>query len=577
MIDAPLFGRRPDAAEDAYHISLNGCTRMADTKEQWGSRLGVILAVSGSAVGLGNFLRFPGQAAANGGGAFLIPYFCALIFLGIPICWAEWAMGRYAGQKGFHSAPAIMGVIGKGRPWRYAGVLGVMIPLAVSFYYTFIASWCLGYFYAYVTGSTGIDPSMAIAEQTAASTQFYNDFTGTSGNGLIYGSLGIPTVAFWAVAFGLNIYLILKGISKGIEKFVSFAMPLMAVCALIVLIRVLTLGTPDPSLPDQNVMNGLAYMWNPDYAALANPQTWLAAAGQIFFSISVGFGIIVNYASYVKPSDDVALSGLTAAATNEVFEVGFGGLITLTASFVFLGLTGTIAAVSAGTFGLGFQTLPVVFAQMGAIGPLVGAVWFFMLFLAAVTSSVSMYQPAVAFFQESLGLDRKRGTLYVVAICLVGSFLVIYFTQGSIFWSTIDFWVGTFLILVMAMIEIIAFSWIFGIDVGWDEIHRGAEIQIPWVFRFIMKWVAPVYLLIVLIAFCVTNLPASIAQIRQEPLAQLALGLITAVLVLLALCVRVGEKRWIEQGLDLDGKELAVGWEPAADGPTTDASTGGDR
>ena len=159
-------------------------------QEQWGSRLGVVLAVSGSAVGIGNFLRFPGQAAANGGGAFLIPYFCALIFLGIPICLAEWAMGRYAGRKGFHSAPAILGVIGKGRAWRYAGVLGVVIPLAVSFYYTFIAAWCLGYFYAYSTGSPVVDASMPIADQARASTQFYNDFSGTSENGFIFGSLG---------------------------------------------------------------------------------------------------------------------------------------------------------------------------------------------------------------------------------------------------------------------------------------------------------------------------------------------------------------------------------------------------
>jgi len=539
---------------------------MSGSKEQWGSRLGVILAVSGSAVGLGNFLRFPGQAAANGGGAFLIPYFCALLFLGIPICWAEWAMGRYGGRKGFHSAPAILGVIGKGSFWRYAGVMGVLIPLAVSFYYTFIAAWCLGYFYAYLTGSTGIDPSMAIADQTAASAQFYNDFTGTGSNGLIFGAVNIPTVVFWVVAFAMNIFLILRGISKGIEKFVSFAMPIMAFCALIVLIRVLTLGTPDPSLPDQNVMGGLAYMWNPDFAALGNAQTWLAAAGQIFFSISVGFGIIINYASYVKQDDDVALSGLTAAATNEVFEVGFGGMITLTASFVFLGLTGTIAAVSTGTFGLGFQTLPVVFAQMGAFGPLVGAVWFFMLFLAAVTSSISMYQPAVAFLQEALGVDRQRGTLYVVGLCLIGSFMVIYFTEGAVFWSTIDFWVGTFLILILAMLEIIAFSWVFGLEVGWEEIHHGAQIQIPKVFRFIMKWVAPIYLTVVLIAFCIQNLPTSIAQIGEQPMAQLALGLLAAVLLVLFVCVRIGEKRWRELGLDLDGQEIDPNWAPGAAG-----------
>jgi SNF family Na+-dependent transporter len=533
---------------------------VSEQKEQWGSRLGVILAVSGSAVGLGNFLRFPGQAAANGGGAFLIPYFCALILLGIPICWAEWAMGRYGGSKGFHSAPAILGVVGKGRIARYLGVIGVLIPLAVSFYYTFIASWCLGYFWAYASGSMPIDASMAVTDQTAAATAFYNEFTGTGSNGLLFGAEGLPTVLFWALTFGLNLYLILGGIAKGIERFVRIAMPLMAVCAFVVLVRVLTLGTPDPSVPDQNVMNGLAYMWNPDYAALLNPQTWLAAAGQIFFSISVGFGIIVNYASYIGRQDDVALAGLTAAATNEVFEVGFGGMITLTASFVFLGLTGTIAAVSTGSFGLGFQTLPVVFAQMGAFGPVVGGVWFLMLFLAAVTSSISMYQPAVAFLQEALGVDRRRGTLYMVAICLLGSFMVVYYTRGGVFWSTIDFWVGTFLILVLALVEVIVFGWVLGIDVGWEEIHRGAQIRIPTAFRFILKYVAPLYLGVVLVAFCVSNLPASVAQIAQEPMAQLALALIAAVMVLLLVCVRVGEKRWAELGMDLDGKQGTGDW-----------------
>jgi neurotransmitter:Na+ symporter, NSS family len=192
---------------------------------------------------------------------------------------------------------------------------------------------------------------------------------------------------------------------------------------------------------------------------------------------------------------------------------------------------------------------------MGAFGPAVGAVWFFMLFLAAVTSSISMYQPAVAFMQEALGVDRIRGTWFVVAICMVGSFMVIYFTEGAVFWSTIDFWIGTFLILVLAMLEIIAFSWIFGIDTGWKEIHHGADIQIPRIFRFVMKWVAPAYLLIVLIAFAVTNLPASIAQIGEQPMAQLALGMLAAVLLVLMWIVRIGEKRWRDLGMDLDGKE----------------------
>src|SRR5690606_27842541 len=130
-------------------------------------------------------------------------------------------------------------------------------------------------------------------------------------------------------------------------------MPAMALLAIFVLLRVLTLGTPDPSAPDQNVLNGLGYMWNPNFSKLGDFNTWLAAAGQVFFSLSVGFGIIMNYSSYMKPKDDLALASLTASATNELFEVGFGGMITVPAAFIFLGVSGTAAAVATGTFGLG--------------------------------------------------------------------------------------------------------------------------------------------------------------------------------------------------------------------------------
>ncbi len=519
-------------------------------EESWTSNLGVILAVSGSAVGLGNFLRFPGQAAANGGSAFLIPYFCALILLGIPICWAEWTMGRYGGKHGLHSTPAILGLIGGSRFWRYVGVLGVVIPVAMSLIYTFIASWCLAYFATYLGGAMPIDPTTPTADQVESSVRFYNDQIGSEGNGFLFGTLPMPTLGFWAVTFGINIFLILRGVSRGIEKFVSWAMPIMAVCAFIVLIRVLTLGTPDPSLPDQNVMSGLAYMWNPDLSKLASSQTWLAATGQVFFSISVGYGVIINYASFLGPKDDVALSGLTAVATNEVFEVGFGGLITLTASFIFLGLTGTIAAASAGTFGLGFQTLPVVFGQMGAMGPTIGAIWFFMLFLAAVTSSVSMYQPAVTFMQETLGVDRRRGTLMVTLLCLLGSLVVVYFTEGAVFWNTIDFWVGTFLILVMATLEILCFSWIFGITKGWEELHHGARIKIPRWFQWVFKYVAPAYLLVVLSAFCFTSLPNSLRLVSAQPLARGALLSVGAVALIAIGCLWLGEQRWHRLGFN---------------------------
>ena len=248
------------------------------------------------------------------------------------------------------------------------------------------------------------------------------------------------------------------------------------------------------------------------------------------------------------------LSGLTASATNEVFEVGFGGLITLTAAFVFLGTSNMIAAVQGGTFGLAFTTLPVVFAHMGAPGNAVGAVWFFMLFLAAITSSISMYQPGLAFFEEALGWSRKRATSLLVAICVAGSFLVMYFSKGGIFWSTIDDWVGTFLIFVLAMIQIICFSWVFGVERGLAEAHQGAQLRIPGVYRFILKYVTPTYLLVVFAAFCWQNLGSWVKSVADEPLRQGAIGLILAVLVMLVVMVRIGEKRWHALGLDIDGK-----------------------
>ncbi|MCC6670534.1 MAG: sodium-dependent transporter [Planctomycetes bacterium] len=523
-------------------------------KQEWGSRLGVILAVSGSAVGLGNFLRFPGQAAQNGGGSFMIPYFCALLLLGIPIGWAEWAMGRYGGRKGFHSAPAILGVIGKGAIARYLGVIGVLIPLAVYFYYLLIESWCLAYAYEYFTGGIGVNGKAPIDEQNRVSKAFFDNIAGNEFDGVMVGGGIHESVVFWAIVFAVNVFFVYRGLSKGIEKFCQWAMPAMAVCAVVVLVRVLTLGTPDPAKPDQNVVNGLGAMWNPSFEALANPQTWLAAAGQIFFSLSVGFGVIINYASYLRRRDDVVVSGITASSTNELFEVGFGGMITIPAAFVFLGASGTLAAVQTGSFGLGFQTLPVVFAQMPA-GNLIGGIWFFMLFLAAITSSLSMLQPTLAFFEEALGVSRRKAMTLVVIVALAGSAFVIWFSKGGVARDTLDNWVGTLGIFVLAMVQIVCFGWVFGIERGWSAIHEGAHLKLWPVFKFVFKYVTPLYLIAVFLAFCWNNLGDWWAKVLESPVQQMTIGLIVATIVLLVIITRIGEKRWRALGLDLDGRE----------------------
>lgn len=497
-------------------------------KEQWTSRLGVIMAVAGSAIGLGNFLRFPGQAAQYGG-AFMIAYFASLILLGLPIGWAEWTMARMGGLRGYNGAPGIMQALGKRRWWLGVGVLGVIIPVVIYMYYVYIEAWCLGYAINFFRGAM----EFKSVEESGA---YWKDFVGMGADGAAF-ELSTHAVGFILVfVFILNFSLVYRGISRGIEKFCNIAMPALILMALIILVRVFTLGTPDPSKPDHNTSNGLGYMWNPTkvvlevqgadgtwtkekelfgapaiaaasaapapstrvreislWEQLLNPQMWIAAAGQIFFSLSVGFGVIINYASYLKRKDDVVLSGLAATSANEFAEVSLGGLITIPAAVAFLGVAGVAGM---GTFGLGFNVLPMVFASM-PFGNLFGGLFFFLLFLAAITSSISMIQPGIAFLEEALGIGRRVSVAFLGFITGGGSLFVVYFSKDIKALDTLDFWVGTVLIYVLATFQILLFGWVIGIRKGFEAAHEGALIRIPRVFGFIMKYVSPVFLLTV--------------------------------------------------------------------------------
>jgi len=514
--------------------------------EHWGTRVGVILAVAGSAVGLGNFLRFPGQAVANGGGVFMIPYFCALLFLGLPVCWAEWTMGKIGGQIGRHSCPAILGELGRSPRWRYLGVLGLLLPCVVYLYYVVIESWCLAYAGYYLCGGVdlGSDPQQYVAQ----SKSFFVQLVGADLDGFMLKGGLHPSVWFWIFTFTANFLLIYRGITRGIERFCNLAMPIMALCALVVLIRVLTLGTPNPALPEQNVLNGLGFMWNPkpiaegqtSLAALGSPQVWMAAAGQMFFTLSVGFGVIMNYASYLRPKDDVLLSGLTASATNEFFEVGLGGLITIPAAFIFLGATGA----TVGTFGLAFHTLPVVFQYMPA-GRVFGFIWFFMLFLAAITSSVSLLQPVIAFLEEGFGIGRRASVALLGLITALGSGFVIYFSKGLAALDNLDFWSAQVGIFVFGTIEVLVLGWLFGARRAYGVALQGAELHPPhWVFTVVMRFITPAYLLTIFAMWCYSNAPDYAATVAKGGVPLLAVGLILTLAVFFLVLVHIAGTRW---------------------------------
>jgi SNF family Na+-dependent transporter len=508
--------------------------------EAWATRVGVILAVMGSAVGLGNFLRFPGKAAQYEGGAFMVPYFIALLVLGIPLAWAEWSMGRYGGTRGYNSSPAIYRSIWRSALAPYAGVVSMLVPVVVYMYYVFIEGWCLVYAYATATGQ------LSLGSDKEPYIDFFQTFTGLGGDGLLLGGSVSPALVALAVCFALNFALIYLGLQRGIEKFCLYAMPLLIVCALIVLLRVLTLGTPDAALPEQNLANGLGYMWNPGgegksfLQSLMNGQMWLEATGQIFFSLSVGFGIIITYASYVRRSDDIALSSLTSNAGNEFCEVALGGMIVIPAAFMFLGAAGIAGQ---GTFGLGFVALPQVFELM-PLGQLVGTLFFFLLFLAAVTSSLSMLQPAIALLEEGLAIGRKSSVTILGFVTLIGSLFVVYFSKDLVALDTMDFWVGTMGIFVLATFQVVLFGWVLGIDRGLRELDRGASFRVPRAVGFVLKYVAPVYLLGVFVMWAYQQSGSYVEVLRTSRVAQLTIGYVLIVAALFALLINQSVKRW---------------------------------
>jgi len=460
---------------------------MKQEREKWGSKLGVILAVAGSAVGLGNFLRFPVQAVKNGGGAFMIPYFISLFLLGLPLMWIEWTIGRYGGGFGHGTAPGIFHSLWKkNRFIKYFGVIGIFGPIAIFIYYTYIESWLLGYTVFSITGKY-----LSISTQKGM-VDFLRGYQGVVKNQ--YFSSILPAYLFFLITFFLNLVVVIFGIRRGIERVCKIAMPTLFFLSFVIMIRVLTLNSPVN--PEWTVIGGLGFLWNPDFTALKDAKVWLAAAGQIFFSLSVGIGVILTYASYLKKEEDVLLSGLTSASTNEFAEVILGGSIIIPAAFMFFGPEGMGKIATQGAFNLGFVTMPLILKTFPA-GRFFGFIWFFLLFLAGITSSISLAQPAIAFLQDEFNISRKKSVIIFGSITFIlSNFSVFLLSKGFV--DELDFWAGTFALVLFATVETILFVWVFGMDNAWEEMHSGSDITLPRIYKFIIKFITPAFLLFIL-------------------------------------------------------------------------------
>lgn len=458
---------------------------MSKQVESWGSRVGLVLAMAGNAVGLGNFLRFPVQAVQNGGGAFIIPYLVCFLLMGIPLLFVEWSMGRFGGTKGHHSTPFILDSMApKQFLWKYVGVFGIFTNVAVAAYYCYLESWTLGYIWHSISGTfTGMDRAQVAG--------FFSGYTA-------FGDY--QNVVFWIFCLVLNTYILSRGLSGGVEKVAKIGMPLLVAFGVLLAIRGVTLEAGSNGAVFSGT-EGLNFLWTPDFSSIWSGKVWLAAAGQIFFTLSVGMGSIQCYASYLRKRDDVALNAMSAGWMNEFVEVVLGAAIVIPITVGYFGIDGMRDLVQqAGGLGLGFRTLPYLFQQWGPVLAVVaGIMWFGLLFFAGVTSSLAMGTPVMGFLRDEFGWKRETAAwAFGLIVFILGLPTVLFFQYGV--FDEYDYWAGTVSLVVFALFEVILFAYVFGMDKGWAEITRGADIKVPVIFKFIIQFVTPVILSAVFIA-----------------------------------------------------------------------------
>ncbi|MDX9696953.1 MAG: sodium-dependent transporter [Bacteroidales bacterium] len=459
---------------------------MSSSTESWGTRVGLILAMAGNAVGLGNFLRFPVQAVQNGGGAFIIPYFVCFLLLGLPLLFVEWSIGRYGGQFGYHTTPFTFQKMGVRRFWIYLGTFGIFSNIAIASYYCYIESWTLAYVYHSIVGTFQGMGQFEVANFFNTYTDIYSTTTG----------IPFEAVFFFLFCLGINSWILSKGLSGGVEKAAKIVMPLLIVFGIFLAIKGITLiAGHDGAINDGTV--GLNFLWTPNYDSLWSPKVWLAAAGQIFFTLSLGQGSVQCFASYIKKKDDIALNAMSAGWMNEFVEVVLGSAIIIPISIGYLGIDKVIELTSAGGLGLGFRTMPFLFQNWGPIlAAIAGLAFFGLLFFAGITSSLAMGTPYMSFLRDEFNWSRKKSAWFFGgSVLILGLPTVLFFQQGVL--DEYDYWAGSVALVLFALIEMILFSWVFGIKKGWKEITSGSDIKVPGIYKFIIKWITPVLLIIV--------------------------------------------------------------------------------
>jgi NSS family neurotransmitter:Na+ symporter len=442
-------------------------------REQWGTRAGFILAAIGSAIGLGNIWRFPYVAYENGGGAFFIPYLFAMLTAGIPFLILEFGVG----YKFKTSVPNIFRTLSD--RWEWLGWWQILVSFIISIYYVAVVGWTISYFVLAFNQGWGPDPSNFFFK-----TYLQLSETPFAFNGIrwpILGAILCVWVICWVVLF--------SGVKKGIESASKVFMPLLFIMVLIITARAVTLD---------GAQEGLNWMFKPDFGALLSFKVWVAAYGQLFFSLSIGFAIMLTYASYLPKDSDMANNGFITAFCNCGFSILCGVMV-----FSVLGNmasqqgVGVDKVVSSGV-GLAFVTIPSAINSLPS-PVLFGTLFFAALFFAGLSSMVSICEVSVSVLIDRFGISRKSAaSIY----CGIGILCGIVFAShsGLLVLDIVDRFINNFGVLAGGLVEIIFLAWICGLDGFKEKINQTSDFKVGTLWTFCLKIITPAILCYMIIS-----------------------------------------------------------------------------
>lgn len=404
-----------------------------ENRPQWGTRAGFIMAACGSAIGLGNIWRFPAVAYENGGGAFFLPYLFALLTAGIPLLILEFTLGhKYRG-----SAPLSYARLSKKFEWL--GWWQVAIAFVISTYYAVIIAWAMSYSVFSLNLSWGEDTEGFLITdylQRSAPGEF----------GSLVPSVLIPLILVWIITLGV----LFKGIKKGIEKANKIFLPTLVVLFLIIVIRALTLD---------GATEGLNAFFKPNWDVLASGKVWVAAYGQIFFSLSIAFAIMVTYSSYLPKKSDITNNAFITGFSNSGFELLAGIGVFSILGFMAVKQGANVHEVVDGGVGLAFMVFPQVINEFPAFNQFFGFLFFASLVLAGLTSLISIVETFVAGIQDKFKISRTKAVVFGGGLSAVISLL--FATQGGLnLLDVADYFINQFGVALAGLVQVILVVWV---------------------------------------------------------------------------------------------------------------------